>query len=139
MKLKRLKYNKNQGSSANKLSDKGSRRGFDSEDDGQGSVDARTMLSSAHRPKIRQPGDAPKKIKILTGNISSKHIIRSDSTNKAAVSTSEKRPPSGTGPGVQSSEKLILKQTNINLSSDGKVKLLSSKTAKQRYDEHQQQ
>lgn len=78
MKLKRLRYNKNQGSSTNKLSDKGSRRGFDSEDD-RGSVDASTIQNSAHRPKIRVPGDAPKKIKIITGNISSKHILRSDS------------------------------------------------------------
>lgn len=46
MKLKRLKYNKNQGSSTNIFSDKGSKNGFESEDD-RGSIDARSKGASA--------------------------------------------------------------------------------------------
>ena len=53
-------------------------------------MDASTLLKdqnrdSAHRPKIRVPGDAPKKIKLITSNISSSKIIRSDSTKKGAL------------------------------------------------------
>ena len=92
------------------MSEKGSRRGSaHSEEDGQGSADNNTSKfvnnvendidNSVHRPKIRVPGDAaPKKIKLLTSNINSTKIIRSD---QATGSKTKGQPQTGTGINVQ--------------------------------------
>ena len=97
MKLKRLKASRKQGDSVERTSinragerDTGSRRGCDSArdvgGDGGGSVENQRSAASAHRPKIRVPGDAPRKIKIMASSLSSKQMARADSKDQTASS-----------------------------------------------------
>lgn len=87
-------------------------------------------VDSSHKPKIRAPGDGPRKIKIIKGNISSKKIIRSDSVNKSQNmngDASEHYKSNDAAKQALSKEKVVVKRDAINLSPEGKIKLLNSR------------
>ena len=165
MKLRRLKCGRKAGEgsverSQGRVSGRGpgDRGGAEPEglSEGGGSVEQRTSAASAHRPKIRVPGDAPRKLKIMASSISSKGIMRSEQKEKPVQSYSKPddnlsmnimspvprhpenskdlqvptnaRADAGSPQpsGPRKAGKLILKQADIKLSPNGRRKLQES-------------
>ena len=151
--MKRLKYSKNNvNGSESKLN---TSKGFESNDGDEknsnaanGSVDRRSSNyrpDSSHRPKFLG-SDAPRKLKILTGNVSSKKIIRSDSQNKSTSGISNLNSQtlasgrmnevsavdreSRGDPGSAGLREAVVRKKKIGVSPEAKLKILSSKIIK---------